>query len=232
MQEIDCHQGINGRFTADALLSTLGHANEPDVYQFVKNNNLHIGGKGRKGALVLINKCIGLVVQSRGSTILFKGLLPRSVQGSYQLLDLMVKDRPFGFYLQQVCGEGLGTLQAWYRLLTKDEAYPYSRDGYIYMYPGGPDVYIAGVIPEDIQTEFEKIPDNLCTRTYNKPGSKVKHLRKATTTMVCYVVNTSSRLRMENYADRFFIPVGDEVGIWNCPWANKDGSHSRYVNVS
>lgn len=222
VQEITCHQGMNGRFTANDLLSILGHATEPGVLQFVKNNNLHTGGRGGRGALVLKNKCIGLAVHTRGSTLLFKALLPRSLHGSFELLDLTNRDRHFGFYLQQVRGERLGELQSWYRSLTRDESYPYSHDGFVYMYPGGPDVYVAGKVPQEIQSTFESVPDDLCTRTYTQPSLIVRKQRKKKTTVVCYVADSESRLNMHGYANRFFIPIGDEVGKSLCPWILDD----------
>jgi hypothetical protein len=232
VQEISCKEGDSGRFTPNALISTLGYTEEKDVYQFVKNNNLHYAGKGLRGALLLINNCIGLLVLSRGSYILFEVLLPCVLRGSYRIIDLRKRDRHFGFYLQQVRGDRLAVLQAKYRYKTREEGYPYMKEGYIYMYPGGPDFYIPGSnIPKEIMSEFKSLPENLCTHMHNNPSSRIKHLRKSKKTVSLYVADSCSRLSMDKQADCFYIPVGAEYGEKDCPWKRNDGSFGKYVQV-
>lgn len=78
---IQAHQGDRGRFSPELLLKTLGINEEAATMQFVMNNNLHNDGKGCRGAVLLVNLCIGMIVQSVGTFILFRVLCPRRLSG-------------------------------------------------------------------------------------------------------------------------------------------------------
>ena len=68
-------QGINGHFTPDALLATLGFTHATATLQFVKNNNLHYSGKALQGAVLLVNLNIGMIVKSVGTYMLIPNYL-------------------------------------------------------------------------------------------------------------------------------------------------------------
>jgi hypothetical protein len=226
VQEVNAQQGSGGRFTSDALLSTLGYTEEDNVQQFVKNNNLHQSGNGLRGALLLVNRCIGLVVRSKGSFILFEPLLPSRDQGTHRILDLRKNNRHYGFFLQQIHGPRLAKLQASHNA-TKEADYPYSKQGCVYMNPAGPDFYVpVSTVSEEMTTKFQRLQDNLCSRNYTAPSSRIKNLRKSNTTLVVYVADSPARLSMGDQANCFYVPVGQPVGQVDCPWKSKDGTHA------
>jgi hypothetical protein len=226
VQEINGKQGDGGRFTSNALLSTLGYNEKDNVQQFVKNNNLHWSGNGLRGALLLVNDTIGLVVKSLGSFILFEALLPSRVKGFHQIIDLRTKDRHYGFFLQQIHGLRLAKLQGSYNA-TKEADYPYTKGEYIYMNPEGPDFYVpVSPVPMEINAQFKALPDNLCSRKYMAPSSRIRNLRKSKTTLVVYVAESPSRLAMGNQGECFFVPVGTSFGEVRCPWESNDHSHA------
>ena len=64
VNHVNASQGDNGRFTCESLIETLGFTSDMDIMQFVMNNNLHNNGKGCRGAVLLVNLCIGMIVKS------------------------------------------------------------------------------------------------------------------------------------------------------------------------
>ena len=226
VQEITDEQGDSGRFTQDALLSTLGYTRNDKIQMFVKNNNLHYAGNGLRGPLLLINYHIGLIVQSRGAFILFQVLYPSREQGRHFILDLRRKNRYYGFFLQQVYGERVLKLQA-SKNKTRFAPYPYTIEGYVYMNPNGPDFCIPPKkVPDEIKQRFQRLPpDNFCSKDYTTPSHHIRNLRNAKSSLVLYVADSYTRTFLGEQADCFYVPVGEPIEV-ECPWESRDGSHA------
>ena len=221
--------GINGRYTPQLLIESLGFTSQTATMQFVKNNNLHNGGKALQGALLLINFRIGLIVKSVGSYILFQTLLPRRLSG-FKIINLMRSNRQFGFFLQQIRGPRLGILSSLRHGGNQSELepHPYIIDGYVYMSPFGPDFYVTiptENIPPSVNGEFDSYLDNLSSTCFLKTSHRIKNLRKSQKGNVLYVcADAKSLANLDKSADMFYIPVGiareDDV---KRPWKSLDG---------
>ena len=221
--------GINGRYTPQLLIESLGFTSQTATMQFVKNNNLHNGGKALQGALLLINFRIGLIVKSVGSYILFQTLLPRRLSG-FKIINLMRSNRQFGFFLQQIRGPRLGILSSLRHGGNQSELepHPYIIDGYVYMSPFGPDFYVTiptENIPPSVNGEFDSYLDNLSSTCFLKTSHRIKNLRKSQKGNVLYVcADAKSLVNLDKSADMFYIPVGiareDDV---KRPWKSLDG---------
>ena len=228
VNHIHSFQGENGRFTPDSLLETLGLNPEDATMQFVKNNNLHQSGKAQRGAVLLVNLCIGMIVKSVGSYILFHILYPVRKSG-YKIIDLRIRDRYYGFFLQQIRGPRIGLLLS-HESRSGLENYPYCIDGHVYMDPLGPDFCEPVSLPtvslqnEAIVQEFRALKENMCSRSEEKTPKRIKHLRKSRKANVLYVVDSDHRLNMGVSADLFYVPSGSPRDHVQCPWKRTDGS--------
>ena len=229
-------EGNNGRYTPQLLIHLFGFTSQTATMQFVRNNNLHKGGKALKGALLMINFCIGMIVKSVGSYILFQTLLPRRLSG-FKIINLMRKNRQFGFFLQQIRGPRLGILSSRRHGGNQPELepYPYVIDGYVYMSPFGPDFYVTippENIPPSIKGEFDSYLDNLSSTCDLKTSHRIKNLRNSQKGNVLYVcADVKSLGQLYKSADMFYIPVGvaPEEDVQR-PWKCSDGSlDGRYV---
>ena len=228
VQEITSEQGDSGRFTQNALLSTLGYSQREKIQLFVKNNNLHCAGNGLRGPLLLINYRIGLILKSRGSFILFQVLYPSRERGQNFILDLRKKDRYYGFFLQQVYGARVLKLQA-SKNKTRFAPYPYTIEGHVYMNPDGPDFCIPPTsVPEEFMKRFNRLPDNFCFKNYSTPSPHIRNLRNAKSSLVVYVADSFSRTYLGERANCFYAPVGEPIPV-ECPWESRDGSNAMYV---
>ena len=222
-------QGNNGRFTPDSLLQTLGFTTETATLQFVKNNNLHYSGKALQGAVLLVNLCIGMIVKSVGTFILFHVLFPRRRSG-FRIIDLRRRNRHFGFFLQQIRGQRMGVMST-RRHGPGDLNYPYIIDGHVYMDPAGPDFCVAVSMTtvqeadSAVAEEFLRLKENLCLRTQGKTPWHIRHLRESNKANVIYIVDSNARVDLDEASDMFYIPVGDpnDDGV-KCPWKGSDGS--------
>ena len=100
--------GSLGRFSLGDIESLLGFRCGSRTKHFIKNNNLHDPKKGMRGALVMIDHRIGLVVRCTGSFILLQVLLPKKDAGLVLLLDLRSCEGHTGFFFatdsRQICG--------------------------------------------------------------------------------------------------------------------------------
>lgn len=229
---IHSHQGDNGRFSPQCLLETLGFNEETATMQFVMNNNLHKDGKGCRGAVLLVNLCIGTIVQSVGSFILFHILCPRRHSG-FKLIDLRIKDRYYGFYLQQIRGPCIGVPTTLRHGPTNEHNYPYCVpyiiDDRVYMDPAGPDFCVPVVMDtvkesnEIIANQFTALTNNLCVRSDKKTTSRMRNLRKSHKANVLYVVESRARVDMGNNADMFYVAAGAPVPGAKCPWKRTNG---------
>ena len=228
VREITSEQGDSGRFTQNALLSTLGYTQRDKIQLFVKNNNLHCAGNGLRGPLLLINYRIGLILKSRGSFILFQVLYPSRERGQNFILDLRKKDRYYGFFLQQVYGARVLKLQA-SKNKTRFAPYPYTIEGHVYMNPDGPDFCIPPTsVPEEFMKRFNRLPDNFCFKNYSTPSPHIRNLRNAKSSLVVYVADSFSRTYLGERANCFYAPVGEPIPV-ECPWESRDGSNAMYV---
>jgi hypothetical protein len=222
VKQIHSWQGNNGRFSSNALLETLDFTPDMATMQFLKNNNLHNAGKGLRGALLIINLTIGMIVKSVGSFILFNVILPRRLAG-FKIIDLGKKDRFYGFFLQQIRGPRIAALSSRrHGKTTGQDLYPYCIEGHVYMDPSGPDFcvseYIAN-IPKTIAEKFETLRENLCLRDDNKKTtSHIRNLRKSSKANVLYVADSKSRVDVPESGDCFYIPVGAPIEEVECPW--------------
>jgi hypothetical protein len=237
VNHIFAEQGDNGRFTTASLLETLGYTTETATMQFLKNNNLHKPGKGTRCAVVLVNLCIGMVVKSVGSFILVHVLYPRRYSG-YEIIDLRVRDRFYGFFLQQIHGPRIGSMSPLRHGHERGrENYPYCIEGYVYMDPSGPDFCIPLSIDivartnqkkadeyQKVLAEYKSLKENLCYRNEKKTSSRVRNLRKSKKSNVVYVVDSKSRVDMGDHADCLYIPVTAPFDPVACPWKKSDGS--------
>ena len=236
VKHIHASQGDNGRFSPEALLETLGFTEDEATIQFVMNNNLHDDGKGCRGVVLLVNLCIGMIVKSIGSFILFHVLYPRRKSG-FRIIDLRKKNRHYGFYLEQIRGHRIGALSTHRHggnpnaVLDYPYCQPYCIDGKVYMDPAGPDFCVSVTMDTVEETnsalsaEFKSLKENLCTRSKKKTPSRIRNLRKATTkSNVLYVVDSQSRVDMGTNADMFYIPVGISMVDVKCPWKNTNRS--------
>lgn len=235
---IHSHQGDKGRFSPQCLLETLGFNEETATIQFVMNNNLHKDGKGCRGAVLLVNLCIGMIVQSVGSFILFHVLCPRRLSG-FKIIDLRIKDRYYGFYLQQIRGPCVGVPSTHRHGPTNNidttgvhnypYCVPYIIDGRVYMDPAGPDFCVPVVMDtvkesnEIIANEFTALVNNLCSRSDTKTRIRTRNLRKSNKANVLYVVDSRARVDMGNNADMFYVPAGAPVPGAKCPWKRTNG---------
>ena len=224
---IKSSEGDNGPFSLESLSAKLGLQKESSIMQFLKNNNLHKPGKGLRGAMLLINLCIGTVVKCVGTFILFHVWYPRESSG-FKIIDLRKRDRYYGFYLQQIRGPPIFCTSSYGE---GKRPYPYCIGGNVYMDPSGPHFCVpmtmSTVMSDNraIYDQFLLNHDNLCSLTSSnqRTSSHVKHLRKSKKNNVLYVVDSESRNEMGKERDLFYIPVGilDEV---ECPWKKSDGS--------
>lgn len=222
-------QGNNGRFTPELLVESLGFTSQTATMQFVRNNNLHKGGKALHGALLLINLRIGVIVKSVGCYILFQTLFPRRRSG-FSIINLMRKNRHFGFFLQQIRGPRIGILSSRRHggSQGQSEPYPYVIDGNVYMSPFGPDFYAtlpSDNIPPSINGEFDSYLDNLSTTCLKKTSRRIKNLRNAQKGNVLYVcADTKSLVQLNKSADMFYVPVGVSLDEdVKRPWKTSDG---------
>ena len=233
---IQAHQGDNGRFSLEILLETLGINEKAATMQFVMNNNLHNDGKGCRGAVVLINLCIGMVVQSTGTFIMFHVLCPRRLSG-FKVIDLRIKDRYYGFFLQQIRGPCIGVPTSRHygskHHPTGVHSYPFCEpyiiDGKVYMDPSGPDFCVPVLmktvkeVNETLAKKFTALVNNLCCTNDEKTSSRIRNLRKSKKANVLYVVDSEARVAMNNNADMFYVPAGSPVPGVKCPWKRTDG---------
>lgn len=231
VKRIFSHQGNNGRFTPTALIESLGYTPETATKQFVKNNNLHDPGKCCRGAVVLINLRIGIIVKSVGSYILFHSVLPVRSNG-FEIIDLRRKDRYFGFYLQQIRGQRMGKMscrrhgpQTYEDGDELPYVIPYTIKGNVYMDPEGPDFCVSksvGVPPQSpppsILEQFSLLEDNLSTTVEEKTKKKHKYRRKCSKGNVLYVVDNDSRVGIPNKSDCFYLPYAWPVEEVMSPW--------------
>lgn len=230
VNHIHSYQGENGRFTPDSLLETLGLKPEDATMQFLKNNNLHQSGKAQRGAVLLVNLCIGMIVKSVGSYILFHILYPLRKSG-YKIIDLRIRDRYYGFFLQQIRGPRIGPLSTRrHETRTGLANYPFCIDGHVYMDPLGPDfcepvsLQTVSLQNEAIAQEFLALKENMCSRSEKKNLKEVKLLRKSRKANVLYVVESDRRVNMVVVADLFYVPYGSPRDHVQCPWKRTDGS--------
>ena len=232
---VSVYEICGGRFTLEEMKDAIGISAKKEVLLFVKNNNLHDAQDGLRGVLMLVNHRIGVVVKTVGSYILFQVFLPTREAGSFRVIDLRIHNRRYGFYLQQVFGSRVGTLTCAQRMREMICGYPYSRNSeHIYMNPDGPDFLVPAYkseVPTTMWKRFERLPDNLSTKTYCDPCKKIVRLRKSETTNVVYVKNHALIKGMGNKADHFFVPCGVPHEERDCPWPSRDGKPRRYGSL-
>jgi hypothetical protein len=189
--------------------------------QFLKNNNLHNQGKALRGAVLLINLRIGMIVKSVGSFILFHVLFPRRLSG-FEIIDLRKRDRFYGFFLQQIRGPRMGLMSSRrHGNKTVGNLYPYCIEGNVYMDPSGPDFCVSkniANVPSTIAQDFEHLEENLFLKLDEKTSSAVRNLRKCKKANVLYITDSDSRVDVRETADTFYIPVGAPIKQVNCPW--------------
>jgi hypothetical protein len=162
-----------------SLLQTLGLTPETATMQFLKNNNLHNQRKALHGAVLLINLCIGMIVKSVGSFILFHVLFPCRLAG-FEIIDLRKRDQFFGFFLQQIWGPRMGIMSSrQHGNKTVGNLYSYCIEGNVYMDPLGPDFCVSkniANVPSTIAQDFEPLEENLFLKLDEKTPSTVRNL--------------------------------------------------------
>lgn len=215
--------GSLGRFSLGDIESLLGFRCGSRTKHFIKNNNLHDPKKGMRGALVMIDHRIGLVVRCTGSFILLQVLLPKKDAGLVLLLDLRSCEGHTGFFLQQIHGRFVGRITN--KCRKRARPYPYIVNDTVYMDPAGPHFFIPKTlssIPKNLSTRFKSIQDNLCTRNMAPVSSYACNRRNSKMSNILYIVDVQSRCELGHMANKFFIPLGNPYGSVESPWAKTD----------
>lgn len=214
--------GSLGRLSLGDIESLLGFRSRTGKH-FIKNNNLHDPKKGMRGALVMIDYRIGLVVRCTGSFILLQVLLPKKESGRVLLLDLRNSEGHHGFFLQQIHGELVGRITNLCRKRTCP--YPYIVNDTVYMDPAGPHFFIPKTlssIPKNLSMKFKSIQDNLCTRNMAPVSSYACNRRNSKMSNILYIVDTGSRCRLGRMTNKFFVPLGKPYDSVASPWVKTD----------
>jgi hypothetical protein len=163
--KVSKERSSSGRFTPAELCSCVGKNSK--CLLFLKNNNLQDSKNGLRGALLLVNNKIGLIVHTHRTHILFQVLLPLAMSSEFLCLDLCKSQGNHGFFLQQIHGELVGVLTPQYK--KTNHLYPYLVDGYLFMDPAGPHFFKGlsiSAVPKKTLKCFEGEEDNLTKLSY------------------------------------------------------------------